>query len=201
MADFTTGSLTDALAHQHVTHANSVYGSSLTPTAGALFARIHIHHGWIEGGTNTNPPSFYIQTNLGTTNENWVTEQQFTMTTVDPVTEAMTATEASGETVLACASTTGFVADAYIYIQDINTVANSEWHQVDIIVSNTSVNITEGLVTGKDNADFLFTEAQNIPYRLDLGGVVRWRVIYKHEGSASMNSAIWVEFIEVTDFE
>ena len=201
MADFTQGSLTDAIAHAEVTHPNSVYGSSLTPTAGALWAQIHIHHGFIEAGANTNAGSFYIQTNLGTTNENWVTVAQFTTTTATTVIENMTATEPIGEVTMAVASTTGFAANDYIYIQDVGTAANSEWHQVDLIVSNTSIDLTEGLVVQKDTSDNIFSDAENWSFRLDLSAVARWRVTYKHEGATGMNTAIWVNFIEATDFE
>lgn len=203
MADFSTASLKDAIAHQAVTHPNSVYGLAggpITPTAGAMWAKIHMHHAFIEAAANTNAGSFFVQTNLGITNENWVTEAQFTVFAGTPVTEALTATEPIGEVILVVASTTGFAADDYIYVQDAGTEADSEWHQVDKIVSNTSVDLTEGLVKAKDSSDFMWGNAENFPWRLDLSGVVRWRVIYKNEGATGANTAIWVEYIEVTDF-
>ena len=202
MADFTQASVADAISHQEVSHANSVYGSSITPTTGALWAVIHMHHALIEVGDNANPQSFYVQTNLGTTNESWTTVAQFTATDDSTiVTEAMTATEASGEVSLAVASTTDFLANDYIYIQDTTTPANSEWHQIDKITGTPSIDITAGLVTGKDNADIIWSHAETFTMTLDLSGVARWRVIYKSEGAAAMNSAIWVRYIEVTDIE
>lgn len=200
MAVFTRGSLTDAIGHQEITHPNSVIGSPITPTVGAMWADIHLHHAFIEAGANTNPASFYIQKNLGTTNENWVTEREITVLSATAVIENMTATEPIGETVLAVASTTGFLANDYIYIQDVGTATDSEWHQVDIIVSNTSIDLTEGLIVAKDTSDNIFSHAENFPHRLDLSGVVRWRVIYKNEGATAMNTAIRVNFIEVTGF-
>jgi hypothetical protein len=201
MADFTQAAIADALAHQEVTHPNSVYGSSITPTAGALWAQIHMHHGFIEAGANTNPASFYIQTNLGTSKESWVTVAQFTATSATVVLENLTATEPIDETVLAVASTTGFAANDYIYVHDVNTAANSEWHQVDKIVSNTSIDIIGGLVVAKDTSDNVYSDAENFSMLLDLSGAVRWRVNYKSEGSSAMNTAIWVRYIEVTDIE
>ncbi|KKN26050.1 hypothetical protein LCGC14_0878560 [marine sediment metagenome] len=201
MSDFTQAAVADAIAHQEITHPNSVYGSSLTPTAGALWAIVHMHHGFIEAAANTNPGSFYVQTNLEATGENWTTVAQFTVTNATPVIENMTATEPIGETVMAVASTTGFAANDYVYIQDVGTAADSEWHQVDIIVGNTSIDLTEGLVVAKDTSDNIFSDAENFAMKLDLSGVARWRVIYKAEGGTGANVAIWVRFIEVTDFE
>lgn len=202
MADFTQASagLRDAITHQAITNPNSVYGSSLTPVSGAMWAKIHMHHAFIEAASNANPGSFYVQTNLGTTNENWVTEAQFPVFNGTPVTEALTATEPATEKVLAVASTTGFAADDYIYVQDAGTEADSEWHQLDKIAAGVSLDLVDGLVTGKDSSDFAWSNAENFPYRLDLSGVVRWRVTYKAEGSTGANVAIWVQYIEVTDF-
>jgi hypothetical protein len=201
MADFTQAAVADAIAHQHVTHANSVYGSAKTPTAGALWAEIHMLHGFIQDTANTNPGSFYVQTTLLTTDEAWLTVAQFTTFNGTPVTEALTATEPSSETVLAVASTTGFAANDYIYVQDAGTATDSEWHQLDIISAPSSVTLTEGLVVGKDASDFIFSNAEQFRMQLDLSGVARWRVIYKHEGATGADTAIWAHYIEVTDIE
>jgi len=201
MAVFSQASVADAIDHQHVTHPQSVYGSSITPTAGAMWAIIHIHHGFIEATANTNPGSFYVETNLGTTNESWMTVQPFTTTDAAPVIENLTATEPIGEAVMTVASTTGFVANDYIYVEDAGTAADSEWHQVDRLDTvGTDITLTQGLVAAKDTSDNLYTEAEHFSMLLDLSGVVRWRVNYKHEGATGANTAIWVRFIEVTAF-
>jgi len=201
MADYTTAAIADAIAHVHLTHPESSTITSITPTAGAIGAYIHMHHGFIEATTNTNPGSFYVQTNLGTTNESWVTKRQFTVTDGLPVIENLDATEGVGETTLALADEIGFVAGDYIYVEDVNTAANSEWHQVDFVVVNTSVDLVVGLVTEKDTADNIISLAENFHMWLPLAGVVRWRVIYKAEGATGANVAIWVRYVEVTDFE
>ena len=185
-----------------MTDADGVDGSRIAPTSGALWAQIHMHHGFIEEGANATPASFFVQTNLGITNESWTTVAQFTVTDATTFIENMDETEASGVVVLAVSSTTGFAANDYIYIQDASVVADGEWHQIDVIVSNTSINLVSGLVTGKDTADNIFSDAETFTMQLDLSGVARWRVIYKNEGSGpAMNTAIWVRYIEVTDIE
>ena len=159
-----------------------------------------MHHGFIEAGANTNPGSFYVQIRLESVNDQWVTVAKFTTTTNTTVEEALTATEAIGVTSLACASTTGFVADDYIYITDATGDTDDEWHQLDVIVANTSLELVEGLVAAKASGDDAFSDAEHFFYDLNLAGIAQYRVIYKHEGATGMNTAVWVRGIEVTDF-
>ena len=157
-----------------------------------------MHHGFIEAGANTNPASFFVQTNLGATgsDESWSTVAQFTVTDATVVTENMTATEAAGETVLAVADVAGFAATDYIYIEDNTTAADSEWQQIQEVVGSTSIDImSPGLETGKDNADRIWSDAETFTMVLDLSGVGRWRVVYMNQGGTAMNKAIWVRFI------
>ena len=199
MAVFSQAGVADAISHQEVVHPNSVYGSSITPTAGALWALIHMYHGFVQGGTNTDPASFYVQTNLGTTDESWLTVGQFTVTDAAVETENLTATEPSGENVLAVAATANFAGLQYVYIEDNSSVPNSEWQHLQEIDTNVSLTIAgAGLQTGKDNADRITNNAESFSMTLDLSGVARWRVIYMSEGNAAMNAAIWVRYIEVT---
>ena len=201
IADFTQAAVADAIAHTENTNPWSSLGSSITPTTGALWAYITLHHAFVEVTTNTNPPSFYVQTNLGTTDESWTTVAQFTATDADPVIENLTATEPIGETVMTVGSTTGFLYSDYIYIDDVGTPANSEWHQIQQINSvATDITLTAGLVTAKDTNDNIYSEAETFTMTLDLSGVARWRVIYLNEGTAP-DTAIWVRYIEVTDIE
>ncbi len=201
MADFTQAVLADAIAHTESTHPWSSLGSSITPTDGSLWALITLHHAYVEVATPTNPPSFYVQVNLGTTDESWTTVAQFTATNAAVVVENLTATEPIGEKVMTVASTTGFVAGDYIYIDDVGTAADSEWHQVQQLDSvATDITLTAGLVAAKDTSDNIYSEAETFTFRLDLSAVVRWRVIYLNEGGTSVDSAIWVRYIEVTDF-
>ena len=161
-----------------------------------------MYHGFVQGGTNTDPASFYVQTNRGTTDESWLTVGQFTVTDAAVETENLTGTEPSGETVLTVAATANFAGLQYVYIEDNSSVPNSEWQHLQEIDTNVSLTIAgAGLQTGKDSADRITNNAESFSMTLDLSGVARWRVIYMSEGSAAMNSAIWVRYIEVTDIE
>ena len=202
MAGFTQAAVADALAHNQQNHPFTDVGSAITPTAGALWANITMHHAFVEAGDNVNPGSFFVQINLGATDESWTSVAQFAV--VDEasiVTEQLTATEPAGETVLAVSSTTGFAAEDYIYVQDASVEVNSEWQQIQQIVTNTSIDIlTPGLETQKDTLDFIWSDAETFTMRLELSGIARWRVVYMNEGVTAMNTAWWVRYIEVTGF-
>src|SRR3990167_8626134 len=110
---------TVALTHQAVTHPDTVKGSAQDVSAKTGLATIICFHASVEAAANTNPGSFLIQVSGSASgDEDWATiaTVQATVSTAD--TEAMTATEPSGETVLAVANTTAFVANDNLYIQD-----------------------------------------------------------------------------------
>ncbi len=181
---------TSLLSHQAITHPASVYGSAVD-VSGKYAATVHLYHALVEATANTNPGAFIIQASAAASgNEDWVDLVRVDVTTDSPATEALTATEASGETVLAVAATAGFVALDDIYIQDAGTLADSEWAKVEQIVTNTSVDITDGLTTGKDASDFLWGSAERFAFSFDLRSVARLRVIFMHEGGTGANCHI-----------
>lgn len=173
----------EILSHQLVTHPSSVYGA-VQDVSTKFAAKIFMYAGFVEAASNTNPGSFIIQTSASSSgNEDWVDEVEFPISEIGaPADENMTATEPDGETVLAVASTTDFAAKDEIYIQDPTTLEDSEWAKVEQIVSNVSIDITDGLTTGKDSADKIFGSAERFTLFLDLLAVGRLRVIFMHEG-------------------
>ena len=201
MAIYTRGPVTECFAASitELTHPQSEFGTIVTPTAGALWAEIELLHAFIEATVNTDPGSFIIQKTLeAVSNDRWIDVAEFTVTDALPETEALSATEAAGVSSIAVASTTNLLSRQTIFIQDASVVLDSEWHKIDRIVSNTSVELVNGLRVGKDASDAMFNAAETFPYTLDLSGVVRWRVIYAmNEEGTGANVAIAGKFIEV----
>jgi len=179
---------TEILTHAAVTHPGSVYGSTQDVST-KLAATLFMYAGFIEAAANTNPGSFIVQASASSSgDEDWVDVATFTIgETGTPASEALTATEPSGETVLAVAATAGFAALDDIYILDAGTLANSEWAKIEQIVANVSVDITDGLTTGKDSADSIFGSAERFSMYLDLAAIGRLRVIFMHEGAVGAN--------------
>ena len=86
-------------------------------------------------------------------------------------------------------------------MQDAGVAADSEWHSVDIIVANTSVNIMMALTTQKDLSDFLWGSAQHFSIPIDCSGWSRLRVDFSHEGATGANCAVEAFISIATDIE
>lgn len=195
MAVYTRGSITDVIALQEVAHPESVYPSAITPTAGAFFVEIEMSHGFIEAVSNADAGTFFIQTTKeASDNDGWKTQFKFTVFDGTPASESPSGSEAAGQTQIAVASEAGFLADDEIYFQDA-TLSESEWHMVDRVTAG-NIFLVDGLDNAKVNTDTMFTNAESFNLRLYLDGVVRWRVIYKHEGNTGANVVIRARFQE-----
>ncbi len=186
MATITKTQGTTILTHTAITHPDTLKGSAQDVST-KLAATIFMYHALVEATANTNAGSFMVQTSAASSGDaDWVTVAQFTANTGTADTEAMTATEPVGETVLAVASTTGFVAGDLLYVQN-STVGNSEWGLCQEIVSNTSINLVDGLTTQQTNTSVIWNDANRFICQLDLTAVGRLRVIFLHEGATGAN--------------
>lgn len=175
------------LAHQAITHPATIVGSSQNVTT-KISCNVLLFHAPIEESANTNPGIFLIQTSGSSSgNEDWVTLYELAVDNGTAASEDMTATEPVGETVLACASTTGFAALDNLYIRDAGTLADSEWAKCKEIVTNTSIDLIDGLTNEKDSSDAIWNNCDlwNIP--INLMGVGRLRVVFMHEGAVGVN--------------
>ena len=181
------------LAHQAATHPTTIVGSAQDCRT-KRSVTIFLYHGYVEAAADTNPGKFKIQIRPdagdGSVNEHWITVAEFEAKGTTPDTEGMTATEPAGETVLAVADTTGFVAEDLLYIQDAGTLANSEWAECQEVVSNTSINILSGLTNEKDSSDVIWNDASVFVCHLDLNAVESFRIVWMHEGATGANGHV-----------
>lgn len=179
------------IAHQAVTHPGTVVGSAQDVTT-KFAANITLFHASIEATANTNPGKFLIQTSAAASgNEDWGTVYELDATISTTSTENMTATENAGETVLAVSSTAGFASYDKLYIQH-TTLANSEWGVCQEIVTDTSINLVDGLTNGQTSSSIIWNDANVWTCGLDLTGIGRIRVIFMHEGVTGANCHIKV---------
>ncbi len=187
MANLTKTQGIAVLAHQAVTHPGTVVGSAQGVST-HLAATIVCFHAPIEATANINPGSFFIDMSPSSSgDEDWVPVAQFTPTTVAAVTEALTATEAAGVKVLAVTLTTGFAAGDRVYIIDAGTLVDSEWGKLEQIVTDTSLDLIDGLTTGKDSSDAVWTQAEVFVAQINLEAIGRVRVYFQHEGAVGAN--------------
>jgi len=180
------------LSHQAVTHPDTIVGDAQDVST-KFKVRIYCYHASVEAAANTNPGLFLIMTSpVASGDEDWAIEVRFDAMVSTADTEAMTATEPSGEKILAVASTTGFVAGDNLYIQDAGTLTDSEWARCQEIVSNTSINLIFGLTNGKDSSDVIWNDAEIFTADLDVADAMRLRAVFQHEGAAGANVHIKV---------
>jgi hypothetical protein len=121
-----------------------------------------------------------IQISSNTTgDEDWTALVSFIGPDGTAISEALSGAEAIGQTVLGVALTSGFEAEGakWIFLEDVNTVANSEMLYLVSFVTDTSITVLDGLTIAKDTADILFNIAEN--YVIDIPMIAnRVRVIY-----------------------
>ena len=82
------------------------------------------------------------------------------------------------------------MANDTLYIQDAGVVANGEWGRCREIVTDTTIDLVDGLTTEKDSADVIWNDADIFNCQLDLTAVGRVRVVFQHEGAAGANCHI-----------
>ena len=177
-------------SHQALTHPGIFVGVTTNEidVTTKLFGQIYIYHANIEETANVEGVRYAIQTSrLTSTDDDWLTAVEFRTDVAAAASEAMTATEAAGVKVLAVAAITGFVEGEYLYIQDTGALANSEWRWNDLLVASTSIDIIDGLTTGKDSSDVIFNKAEQFYAKVDFGGVKRVRLFVWHRAAAGSN--------------
>lgn len=180
------------LDHQAATHPTTIVGATqnVATKKGVL---IFMYHGYVEAAADTNPGSFKVQVRpddgAGSVNENWITVATFTAKGTTPDTEAMTATEPVGETVLACASTTGFAVDDLLYIQHA-TLANSEWAECRTFAANVSITLIDGLTNEQTATSVIWNDASKFVCALNLEANESYRVVWSHEGATGANGHV-----------
>lgn len=181
------------LAHTAITHPDTVKGAAIG-VSDKISAMFLFYHATAEAAANTNPGFFSLKVSGAVSgDDDWfeIYRQYALVTTGD--TEEMTAIEPIGETVLAVASTTGLVTPGQtIYIQDDDTLAQSEWHMIQEYASNASVTIVNGLKYEKAIGDTIWTIAERTPFFLDLSAIGRIRCDFIHEEAVGANSHVKV---------
>lgn len=179
------------LTHQAATHPVTIVGSAIDARTKRA-ATIFLYHGYVEATADTNPGKFLVQIRPdagdGSVHEHWITVVELTAKGTTPDSEAGTATEPAGETVMAVAATTGFVAEDELYIEN-GTLLNSEWAKCQEVVSNTSINLLDGL-TNEQASSTIWNDASKFVVSLDLNGIESFRVVWMHEGGTGANGHV-----------
>ena len=190
MATYAKTQGTVLLAHALVTHPATVVGTAADVTT-KISATIFCFHAMIEDTPNTNPGVFLIQASAaGSGNEDWVTLIKFRTKVEAGAVPTQALTGAESDDTLAVASTTGFVAEDIVYIEDVGALALSEWGQVESIGTDTTIDLMDTLTAAKDASDFVWGDAEVFITQIDLSAIGRIRVIFAHDGAVAADSHI-----------
>jgi len=185
------------------TAQNAVGESTELDVSGMFSLKLHIQHALTTSGTENADGVFLVQfaSETGTSNEDWQTAFKIPMVTGTPNSEALTATEPIGETVIALASTTGLYTNddvRFMLLKD-NTLAASEMVLVVSAVSNTSATIQDGLTAEHTSADTMFDIADSRSYYVDVYQEDRLRVIIDNTRDAGGTQVTWrISYTAVT---
>lgn len=86
---------------------------------------------------------------------------------------------AVAETVITCASTTGYSVGSTIFLEDVSTFANSEWGEIKAMSANTSVTLVDG-ITRQHAVNSILNSVAGVtpPIPIPVEEVQRVRVLY-----------------------
>jgi hypothetical protein len=121
------------------------------------------------------------------TADDWVVLTQFQTTVGATIgSQAVSGTEAAGQTVVTLAAGTNFGAGDYVFFHN-TTLANSEWSRV-VSVSSADLTLEEGLVRAQTGATCR-DQAEQYHALLDLTAVQQLRAVVDARGSGQ--ASIW----------
>lgn len=202
------------IAHSHVQHPASIQGTTVN-VAGAISCLITMWHALIEATVNTNPGAFRIFGSHDAAGDDaWFHITDIDVNADTSTHEPVSTSEAAGSKVIGAANTTGYVAKDNIYVRDTNGAAPttttgslstpetlSEWHTIQRVVANTSVDLMIGLLNAKDTSDEMWTLARQFNFSMSCAGLSRIRVDFSHEGAVGANVHVKAEVTVATDIE
>lgn len=178
-----------ALTHQAATHPCVLAGDPIDCVMWRK-ARVFLFHGYVEDTADTDKGSFLVQVAPDEGDLHWVTVATQQSAGTDPDTEAISADEAAGQTVLSVASTTGFALLDSIYIQD-TTLAEGEWGTIVGIALDTSLTVLDA--TGYAHAkttSVIWNDATIATAEVDVTTARQLRVVWSHTGATGANAHV-----------
>ncbi len=176
----------------HLTTATGFVKGTEVSVQNAIRGVISLFNGFHEVGANAGPQKWIIRTSGSASGDDtWGIWQTVNITfTGTTKIEPLTATEAAGVSSIAVAATADYVAGDEIFIHDGNDATQSEWGIVNNVVVNTSIELVDGLTTGKDSGDDCFDNPQINHIPIELEGMMRLQVLYSNRAVNGMHTSI-----------
>ncbi len=173
-----------------LTASNSVSISNpIIDVADKYAGHFRVRLGRGTGSAFTTPPIVRIEGSAETgtpTANQWAVLAQFQMSVGASLgSQAVSGTEAAGQTVVSLAAGTNFAAGDYVFFHN-TTIGNSEWARV-IAVSGADITLEEGLVNAQTGAT-VRDQAEQYQAYLDLLGINKIRVVV--DGNSSGQAVV-----------
>ncbi len=172
---------TSVLSLQSVA-SNTVVISSAVDVSAKFAVTVFIHFGRRAATALTTGVIFRIEaSSKSSADGHWYPLATFQTRVAAVTSQAVNGTCASGQNVVAMASTTGETVADIVYI-DNGTIANSEWGRVKVVTSNTSITIEDNLINAQTGAT-VFPSAEMFSALVDCTAVGRLRVVVDASGT------------------
>lgn len=123
----------------------------------------------------------------------WYPVAEFQSLIATAESEAVSGTVNASQNVVTVASTTNLTAGSIIYI-DNSTIANSEWHRIKSVSTNTSITLEDNLVNAQTGST-IYAQAEMFVARIDVAAIKRMRLVVDGSGTGQ---AVAVECDMVT---
>lgn len=146
-------------------------------------ADVKIRMGRGTGTAFTTAPTFRIEKCYlaSPTANDWISAAEFQCAVgATLASQAVSGTEAIGQTVVTLAAGTNFAANDYVFFHN-TTIANSEWSRV-VSVSSADLTLEEAIVFAQTGATCR-DQAEQYNAQLDLTGVQKLRLVVSGSGS------------------
>jgi hypothetical protein len=165
------------------TASNSFSVGSAVDVSTYYEADVRVRMGRGTGTAFTAAPIIRLQKTYKTspTANDWVDEAQFIPALGSSVaSQAVSGTEAAGQTVVTLAAGTNFAAGDFVFFHN-STIANSEWSHVSS-VSSADLTLIEAIVNAQTGATCR-DQAEEWTYVIDLLGVQKVRLLVDGSGT------------------
>lgn len=193
MGAFSKTTATSVLALQSLA-SNSVVISNDIDVSTKIAVMFALHFGRRSATALTVGAKFRFEASTKASGSgHWYPVAEFQSLIATAESEAVSGTVNASQNVVTVASTTNLVAGSIIFI-DNSTIANSEWHRIKSVSTNTSITLEDNLVNAQTGST-IYAQAEMFVARIDVAAIKRMRLVVDGSGTGQ---AVAVECDMVT---
>lgn len=165
-----------ALAAPQSLASNSVFISAVQTVTTVFAAALFIHFGRRSNNALTASVEIRVEVSAKSSGDgHWFVAANFKTKTAAVTSQAVSGTCNSGQNVVAMTATAGMTVGDIVYI-DNGTIANSEWHRIKVVTTNTSITLEDNLVNAQTGST-VYPAGEIFLAQVDLSAATRLRVV------------------------